>query len=65
MVMKVGRGRGKKGDGLTVDKASKKHSYGKSRNLAMMSNDKISGMLETARRKDFGKLAVECEKRGM
>ena len=65
MSVKIGMGRGKKGDGLKIDKMTKQRSYGQSRHMAMMSYYALGEMAgnPNTRAKDRAKLKTEIEKR--
>ena len=66
MSMKIGRSRGKKGDGLHIDKLTKKRNYGMVRNAAMMSKEKLQELLNSSntRAKDKVKIRKTIMQRG-
>lgn len=65
MSMKVGRGRGKKGDGLHINRETKQRHYGMARTVSMLSGVKIADLLTdvNTRAKDKAKLLKELNKR--
>jgi len=66
MSLKIGRGRGKKGDGLHIDRETKQRKYGMARNAAMMSRAKLQELLNNAntRAKDIAKIKHLITRRG-
>ncbi len=67
MSIKIGRGRGKKGDGLHINRETKQRSYGQARHAAMMSNKQLLALLDNpnTRGKDVAKIKRLCTARGM
>ena len=67
MSLKIGRGRGKKGDGLHINRETKQRSYGQARHATMMSNTKLMELLTNpnTRAKDVSKIKRLYTARGM
>ena len=67
MSIKIGMSRGKKGDGLHINRETKQRSYRQDRHAAMMSNSQLQALLDNpnTRAKDVGKIKRICKIRGM
>ena len=67
MSIKIGQGRGKKGDGLHINRETKQRSYGQARHIHPMSNEQLIALLANpnTRNKDVGKIKRICKRRGM
>lgn len=67
MTIKVGSGRGKKGDGLHINRETKQRSYGTARHIHPMSNEQLLALLDNpnTRNKDAGKIKRVCSRRGL
>ena len=65
MSLKIGMGRGKKGDGLHINKQTKQRSYGQARHASMMSAQVLGDMVANpnTRAKDLVKIRREIESR--
>jgi len=58
MTVKIGTGRGKKGDGVTIDKITKKKTRGNIRNVHGFSDQQLEALLANpnSRNKDVAKI---------